>query len=125
MGMEQAKIQDVVAGMTPMLEAEDCIKGSISQNYQDQLLVLKASALAPWAMEAENQLWIGKNGNGLRPDAKGRGVFGRCLHDGEGARFDRADFYGIADPSRLPDWAIEKLSELDEQNSDELEEYEF
>ena len=124
MGMEQAKIQAVIAGMPPLLDHKCCYKNSNSRDYTGQLLVLKASALAPGAKEVENQLWIALNGFGVSPTASGRAVFATCLYDGEKTRWDRADFYGIANPNRIPNWAKEKLTELQDQNNEELEEME-
>jgi hypothetical protein len=86
---------------------------------------LKAGELAPWAKEPENQLWIANNGFGTSPAARGRRVYAKNLFDGEEARFDRADFYGIADPGCLPGWARDRLSQpQDQNNNDDSEEIE-
>ena len=123
MGMEQQKIQAAITGMPPMLDEKCCYKNSEQKDYSGQLLVLKASVLAPWMLDPRNQLWIAENGFGTKPNASGRAVFATCLMDGERARFNREDFYGIANPNRLPDFAKEKLSE-NQQNIDESEEFE-
>ena len=34
------------------------------------------------------------------------------LIDGEETNFSRSDFYGIADESKIPDWAVERLNEI-------------
>jgi hypothetical protein len=123
MGAEQAAIQAAISDMPPLLNEKNCFKNSDRKDYTGQLLVLKAPKLAPWAMEPENQLWIAKNGFGTSPNAGGRAVYATCLYDGEKARWDRADFHGIANPNRLPDRAKEKLSELNQDpNNDESEE---
>ncbi|MDR1208768.1 MAG: hypothetical protein LBK41_00390 [Clostridiales bacterium] len=123
MGMAQEKIQAAIDGMPPMLDERSCLKGSDRADYTGQLLALKPSALAPWAMEPENQLWLAESGFGLSPTARGRAVYAACLYDGEKARFDRSDFLGIADREKLPDWADDKLTEF-EQNMEESEEWE-
>ena len=125
MGLGQEKIQTVIAGMEPLLNHKCCFKNSDDRDYKGQLLVLKASALAPWAREPENQLWVASHGFGTNPTASGRAVFAKCLSDGEEARWNRADFYGIANPRRIPDWSKEKLSELQDQNNEESEESEL
>jgi hypothetical protein len=113
-----------------MLDEKVCFKHSNEKDFTDQLLVLKASALAPWALEPENQLWIAKYGFGTSPTASGRAVYCENLFDGEEARFNRTDFCGIAIGNRLPDWARERLDEYqnqqeeqnqDNQNTDESE----
>ena len=120
MGMESKKIQDVADAMHPMLGEWNCYENSNKQDYTDQLLILKPSALAPWAREDINQIWRAENGFGLSPDASGRAVYATCLYDGEEARWNRGDFIGIADPNRLPEWAADKLSEI--QHEDEEDE---
>jgi hypothetical protein len=118
MGLEQQKIQNAIFDMLPMLDEKSCFKDNDRRDYTGQLLVLKLSALAPWSIEPENQLWTAYQGFGTRPDAGGRAVYAKNLFDGEETRFDRADFYGIADPSRLPDWAQKAFDEYQQQNSE-------
>lgn len=122
LGLEQEKIQDAIFDMLPMLDDKSCFKSSNQSDYKGQLLILKPSALAPWAKEPENQLWIAKNGFGTSPDARGRAVYAKSLFDGEDARWERNDFYGIANPEKLPDWARNRIDEL--QNDNEMEEIE-
>jgi hypothetical protein len=123
MGLSQEKIQAAIADMRPMLEQSVCYKSSDAKDFTNQLLVLKASKLAPWAKEPENQLWVAKNGSGCRPTASGRAVYCQNIFDGEEARWDRSDFHGIADDARLPDWAREKFEEYrQEQENSESEE---
>jgi len=124
MGMEQAIIQTVIADMAPLLDYKCCRKNSENKDYTGQLLVLKSSALTPWAKEPENQLWVANSGFGTSPTARGRAVYATCLYDGEKTRWDRSDFYGIANPNRIPDWATERLKEMQGQNNDEAEEME-
>jgi hypothetical protein len=124
MGLAQEKIQAVIADMPPLLDEKSCFKNSGGKDYEGQLLVLKPSALAPWALEPENQLWIASGGFGTRPDAGGRAVYAKCLYDGESARWNRSDFYGVANVNRLPDWAQEKFEEYQQHNHERNEEQE-
>ena len=39
-------------------------------------------------------------------------MFGEFLYDGEEPHFQRGAFVGIADESKLPEWAFEKLEEI-------------
>lgn len=54
----------------------------------------------------------GGSGFGCSPTASGRAVYATCLSDGEDARWNREDFTGVLDEQYLPDWAVEKLTEL-------------
>jgi hypothetical protein len=124
MGMAQEKIQTAISDMRPMLDEKHCIKKSGEKNYTGQLLILKESMLGPWALEPENQLWIACHGFGTSPTASGRAVYVKNLIDGEQARFNRQDFYGIAMINRLPEWAREALK-THEQNSNERDEPDY
>ena len=52
---------------------------------------------------------------GLHVGANGRAVFAVNLADGKKTRWNRTDFAGVLAESHLPDWAKEKLSEIQEQ----------
>jgi len=123
MGMDNEKIQEAIGELQPVFTSESCIKGSDEDNYEGKLLVLKPEALAEWCREPENQLWICKHGNGARFRAHGQSVFVENLMDGDMGRWDRHNFYGVADPEKLPEWAVEKLNTLqkEQENNYEME----
>ena len=54
-------------------------------------------------------------GFGSHAGASGRGVFATCLSDGEKTRWNRENFVGVIADSQLPDWAREKLDQLQGQ----------
>ena len=62
-----------------------------------------------------NQLWLAEGGFGCSPTASGRAVYATCLGDGEQTRWNRTDFTGVLKDELLPDWAREKLDELQAQ----------
>ena len=90
--------------------AEHCSADEL--DYTDKVLILRPGALKEECWSPRNQLWYGETGFGCSPTARGRAVFATCLGDGEKARWDRADFVGVLDEQYLPDWAMERLSEL-------------
>ena len=57
-------------------------------------------------------MFLAESGFGCAPGARGRKVFGRFLKDGEETHFQRNDFIGILKMEYLPEWAKEKLNEL-------------
>ena len=101
-----------------IFDVTDCIQVKEAQDYEDKLLILKSSVLKEDYKKGEFQLFYAQCGFGCSPSAEGRKVFGKFLIDGEETHFQRNDFYGIADESKLPDWAVEKLNEI---RSDETE----
>ena len=95
-----------------LLDSTDCIQTDEAQNYEGQLLILKSSVLAEEYKKGDFQLFYANCGFGCSPTAVGRKVFGMFLIDGEETNFSRSDFYGIADESKIPNWAVEKLAEM-------------
>ena len=55
------------------------------------------------------------------PSASGRKVFGKFLKDGENTNFNRSDFLGVIKDECIPEWAAEKLAELEPPDEDESE----
>ena len=121
MGIESKMIQDIAETLQPMLGEMHCYKDLGNLDFTNQLLVLKPTMLAPWAKEPENQLWIAENGFGVHPGAIGRAVYATCLYDGEKARWNRDDFIGIANPKKLPEWAVDKLAERQLEDEEEAQ----
>ena len=58
------------------------------------------------------QLFYATSGNGCDESNIGRKVFGRFLKDDEHTHFYRDEFLGVADESKLPEWATQKLEEI-------------
>ena len=86
-------------------------------NYEGKVLVLSQDILGESHWDPKNQLWLATGGFGCDPNSSGRAVFATCLGDGEQTRWNRSDFMGVLKESLLPDWANEKLAELQKQQT--------
>ena len=104
---------------------EHCDPGA--EDYTGRVLVVRPDRLKETCWEPENMLWLAQHGFGCSPTARGRAVFATCLGDGEKARWERSDFIGALDEQYLPDWAVERLTELrgPEQSGPEMGGMEF
>ena len=60
----------------------------------------------------ENQLWLATGGFGCDPTKIGRAVYATCLIDDDQSRWDRHQVVGVIKDEYLPDWAREKLEEM-------------
>ena len=49
-------------------------------------------------------------------------MFGQFLNDGEKTHFYREDFVGILDEQHVPQWAREKMEQLQEQQEEQKQE---
>ena len=94
---------------------EHCAGDPSKLDYEGKVLVLSPSALRENHWAPRDQLWLAQSGFGCSPTARGQAVYAVCLGDGEKLRWDRHDFDGVLDDQYLPDWAAEKLAEI--QNS--------
>jgi hypothetical protein len=92
------------------LTAADCVSGGLNENIEGKVIIIKPEALAREFRSAEHMLKICHGGNGSRPEARGNAVFCENLYDGKQSRFERYDILGVADLSKIPEWAREKLT---------------
>lgn len=96
-----------------LFDASQCESEKDGQlDYEGKVLVLKGDVLKDRYKTPEDQLFLADGGFGCRPNSRGRKVFGKFLKDGEDTHFYREDFAGILKDEYLPDWAREKLNEL-------------
>ena len=91
-------------------------------DYTGKLLILKPSVLKDEFKTPDYQLFYAESGFGCSPTAFGRKVFGKFLKDGENTNFNRSDFLGVIKDACIPEWAAEKLAELESSDADESEE---
>ena len=95
-----------------LFEPKHCVANSSELDYQGKVLVMKPEVLAEQYWKPDYQLWYAHDGFGCGPHAIGRSIRCTCLTDGEMTRWNRSDFIGAIQEEFLPDWAQEKLQEL-------------
>ncbi len=98
-----------------LFDQGQCEPDSKTQDYEGRVLVLSPDTLKESCWSQENQLWYAHDGFGCSPTAIGRSVRCTCLGDGETTRWNRSDFVGILREECLPEWAKEKLEQLQSQ----------
>lgn len=89
-----------------------CLPDTSKQDFEGKVIVLKADGIKESCLTPQSQLWLCTGGFGSRHDSSGRAVFATCLADGESARLNRQDFAGVLAEANLPEWAMEKLEQL-------------
>ena len=92
-----------------MTEAH-CIPGSKEHDFTGQLIIVDAKQLLPEYRASDSQLVLCTHGNGARQGAIGISVFGKELSTGNTVCYSRHNIAGIADPRKLPEWAVAKLT---------------
>ena len=85
-------------------------------DYQGRVLIMDPRVIKESYWTPQNMLWLAHDGFGCSPQAKGRSIRATCLGDGETTRWNRTDFIGALKGEFLPDWAMEKLTQLQRQD---------
>ena len=70
-----------------LFDASHCVDGR--QDYTGKVVVLKPDVLRDEFKTPKDQLFLASHGNGCKPNAIGRKVFGQFLSDGEKTHFCR------------------------------------
>lgn len=96
-----------------------CLPDPNKQDFEGKVIVLSADTLNESHLTPQDQLWLCTGGFGSHANSRGRAVFAICLFDEEKARWNREDFVGVLADSQLPDWAREKLEQLQGQKESE------
>ncbi len=86
-----------------------------NEDFDGKVLVLYPTILKDEYKSPDYQLFLATGGFGCSPTARGRRVYGQFLKDGEETSFYRQDFLGVLKDEHLPDWAREKLAEVQSQ----------
>ncbi len=81
-------------------------------DYQGKTLVLNADCTDRSLTSLKDQLWYAIDGSGCRPESIGGPIRAIRLSDGKEETLDRSEFAGVLNERFLPDWAAEKLAEL-------------
>ena len=95
------------------LTADDCIPDSRNEDWEGKAIIIKPEILAPEYRSAEHQLVLCTGGFGASPHKIGRAVYVKELHGDQKFRYNRHQIAGVADLSKMPAWALDKLTELD------------
>lgn len=95
------------------LTKQDCEKHKEPQDYKNKLLIIDPQSLRESCRVKELQYFYATDGFGCSPNTLGSAVFGHFLCDGQKARLERYDFLGIADKTKLPVWAANRLEILE------------
>ena len=104
----------ITVDMTPItkdgcqvLEADDSIKNKV--------VVIRADVFKPEYQIATKQLQLCTGGFGAEPNSRGSACFCTNLHSGKESRFERSDILGVIEKDDLPDWAKERLDEVQKE----------
>ena len=97
------------------LTAEQCMPNDYSESIEGKVVAIRPERLRPEYRTANNQLVLVTGGFGAFANARGRAVYIITLYSGQEARWNREDILGVVKPDCLPQWAQEKLGQIQAQ----------
>ncbi len=113
--INQVKVAWQALGLYDLSHCDTTNDGHI--DYTDRLLIIDPRMLEDENKTPDNQLFYATDGNGCRPDARGRKVYGKFLNTGEETYYYRDKFLGVIKDEFIPEWANEKLEEMNPQDN--------
>ena len=102
-------------GIFETLTIDDCIPDSSHENYEGQLIVIRAGVLQRDKRTADYQLCRATGGFGCNPNSFGQSVYAVNIYDGREMRYDRVDVLGVIKPECVPDWAKERIRQMEQK----------
>ncbi len=114
-----AKVKDQLAEFPydrSIIGKESC--DSISGvNLKGKVVVVKGESIKSEYAGADRQLCLASGGFGCSPDGAGRTVFCKNLYTGNETNWHRGDILGTIKPECMPEWAKDKLAEIEKSQS--------
>lgn len=92
------------------------VKDYLEHNAKPKVVVIRAECLRPEYRTADKQLVLATGGFGTYANARGRAVYTTNLYSCKEARWNREDILGIVKPEYMPDWAKERLKQLEDES---------
>jgi hypothetical protein len=93
--------------------AEQCIPNDYGKSIENKVVVIRASSLRPEYQTADKQLVLATGGFGSHANSRGRAVYTVNLYSGKESRWNREDILGTIKPKHIPDWAKERLKQIE------------
>ncbi len=86
-------------------------------DFEGKVVVISHKHLREKYWSPENQLWLATGGYGCYAGKIGQSVSAVCLIDGDTGNWRRHQVVGVLKEELLPDWAREKLEEMQAQET--------
>ena len=101
----------ITVDMTPITK-EGCQVLEADDSIKNKVVVIRADVFKPEYQISTKQLQLCTGGFGAEPNSRGSACFCTNIYSGKESRFERSDVLGIIEKDELPDWAKERLDEV-------------
>lgn len=102
-----------------LFDASHCLPDDNQQDYTGRVVVIDPNIFKDEYKTPEDQLFLAEGGFGAKPNSRGTKVFGTFLKDGTKTHYRREDIIGVLKDECLPEWAQDKLAEIQDQQAEE------
>jgi hypothetical protein len=92
-----------------------CFPNDYNKSIEGQVVAIKKTVFRPEYQSADHQLAYVTGGNGAKGNPHGRACFCKNLYTGKENRYERYEIEGVVKPEHLPEWAQERLAEIQKQ----------
>ena len=105
---EKSKIS---VDMTPITK-DGCQVLKADDSIKNKVVVIRADVFKPEYQISTKQLQLCTGGFGAEPNSRGSACFCTNIYSGKESRFERSDVRRIIEKDDLPDWAKERLDDV-------------
>lgn len=91
---------------------EHCTPNDYGKSIENKVVVIRTSSLRPEYQTADRQLVLATGGFGAHANSRGRAVYTINLYSGKESRWNREDILGVLKPEYMPDWAKNRLTQM-------------
>ncbi len=104
--------RDKITVPLQLFTLEHCIPNDYGGSIENKVVVIRAECLRPEYRTADKQLVLATGGFGAHANSRGRAVYTVNLYSGKESRWNREDILGMVKPECMPDWAKERLKQI-------------
>ncbi len=100
---------------------EMCFDNDFSKSILEKVVAIKTDVLRPEYQRDIFQLHYITGGFGSEANSRGSACFCTNLYTGENTRWERFEIQGEVKSEHLPDWAVKKIAEIQNKNTEREE----
>ena len=115
------EISKIEVDTTPIY-ADGCTVINYEDFIKNKVVVIRADVFKPEYRIATMQLQLCTGGFGCEPNSRGSACFCTNLYSGKESRYERRDILGIIEKDNLPEWAKQRLDEVQKERADKRKE---
>ncbi len=107
---------------TAPIYADGCTVIKSEDSIKNKVVVIRADVFKPEYQIATMQLQLCTGGFGSERNSRGSACFCTNLYSGKESRYERRDILGVIEKDKLPEWAKQKLDDVQKERAEKRKE---